>query len=215
MWRVMFVASRKWLKFSSILINMKYARTLMLVSLSLMLTACLGGLWTGASMVYDRHNVYKKMSDYQLSGMANHVLFDDRILKQSGCSLDLGVINGDVLLAGHLPTEQLRQIARKRLNRLEGYRELFFQVALSDDNNDGLQDGWITTKIRSQIFADSSIDPNTFKIITIDGIVYIMGDVKPDQAEKVLAIARDTEGVLRVVKLMRYYNLSEKPASNR
>ena len=32
-----------------------------------------------------------------------------------------------------------------------------------------------------------------------------MGDVKPDQAEKVVKIARFTQGVERVVKILRYF----------
>ena len=177
-----------------------------------MLNGCISSLWTGATLVYDRHNVYKKFYDYQLAVQANHLLFQDRILKQEGCYLDLAVFKGDILLAGHLPTEKLRHLARRRLKSLTGCRELFFQVAVYSGQANDLIDTWLTTKIRSQIIADADIDPNAFKIITIDKIVYVMGDVRPKQAEQVLSIARNTEGVVRVVKLMRYLNLSEIPA---
>ncbi|KTD51998.1 hemolysin, lipoprotein [Legionella quinlivanii] len=187
---------------------------IVIVLMSLLLGGCLGSVWTGANLIYDRHDVYKKLDDYQLAANAHHILFDDRILKQPGCSLDLAVLNGDVLLAGHVPSQHLRDVAVRRLNSLSGYRELFDQVDVSRDAGSGLQDSWITTKIRSQIFADASIDPNAFKIITSDRIVYIMGDVRPRQAERVIEIARNTSDVIRVVKLMRYYNLSESPAPN-
>jgi osmotically-inducible protein OsmY len=39
-----------------------------------------------------------------------------------------------------------------------------------------------------------------------------MGDVQTEQAEKVIKIARFTDGVQRVVKLMRYYTY--QPATN-
>ncbi|MGQ3890847.1 BON domain-containing protein [Legionella sp. CNM-4043-24] len=177
-----------------------------------LLTSCFSGIWTGATLVYDRHNVYKKIDDYSLSMTAHHVLFDDKLFRQEGACLDLAVFNGDVLLAGHLPNARLRRIARQRINSLSGYRKLFFQVAVEDQSGQNLNDSWITTKIRSRIITDSAIDPNQFKIITVDGIVYIMGDVRPHQALRVIEIARSTRGVLRVVKLMRYFNLSEKPA---
>ncbi|WP_242604331.1 BON domain-containing protein [Legionella birminghamensis] len=186
----------------------------LIILMSLLLGGCLGSVWTGANMIYDRHDIYKKLNDYQLAAAAHHALFDDRILKQSGCSLDLAVLNGDVLLAGHVPSERLRDLATRRLNSLTGYRELFNQVDVSLAVNNSLQDSWITAKIRSQIFADAAIDPNAFKIITSDRIVYIMGDVRPRQADRVIYIARNTSGVLRVVKLMRYYNLSETPSPN-
>ncbi|MFC3908209.1 BON domain-containing protein [Legionella dresdenensis] len=189
--------------------------TLLIIASVLLLSGCLGNIWTGAALIYDRHNVYKKLDDYQLAANANKLLFDDdkRILKQRGCSLDMAVFNGDVLIAGHVPSEDLRELINSRLNHLTGYRELFKQVAVSEAPSTGLEDSWITTKIKAQIIADSAIDPNIFKILTIDRIVYVMGDVPPSQADQVLKIASNTSGVIRVVKLLRYYNLSETPVA--
>ncbi|STX52919.1 hemolysin, lipoprotein [Legionella busanensis] len=178
----------------------------------LLLTSCIGTLWTGASLIYDRHNVYKKVYDYQLALQANQALFADRLLKQEGCYLDLAVFKGDILLAGHLPNRKLRHLAEARLRTLEGYREIFLQVAVYSAPANDLTDAWLTTKIRSQILADAEIDPNDFKIVTVDNIVYVMGDVRPNQAARVLNLAKNTQGVMRVVKLMRYLNLSEAPA---
>ncbi|MBA2710900.1 MAG: BON domain-containing protein [Tatlockia sp.] len=172
------------------------------------LTGCISNLWTGANLVYDRHNVYKKLSDYQLAAKASHALFHDQVLKCDNCSVDLAVFNGDILLAGHVPSLVLRTEAKKRITGLSGSRRFFNQLDLSSKPAKTVDDSWITTKIRSRIFADSEIDPNAFKIITSDSIVYLMGDVKPQQAEKVIDIARTTEGVERVVKLFKYYHLS-------
>ncbi|MGQ3889141.1 BON domain-containing protein [Legionella sp. CNM-1927-20] len=185
---------------------------LFIVSTISLLTGCIGSLWTGATLVYDRHNIYKKIYDYQLALQANQTLFQDRLLKQEGCYLDLAVFKGDILLAGHLPNRKLRDLTKARLQSLRGYRELFFQVALYSAPANDLTDAWLTAKIRSQIFADAQIDPNDFKIVTVDNIVYVMGDVRPKQAERVLNLAKHTQGVVRVVKLMRYLNLSEAPA---
>lgn len=175
---------------------------------STLLTGCMGGVWTGMNLVYTRHNVYKKVDDFHLALQANQLLFSDKTLKQEGAYLDLAVFNGDVLLAGHLPDAALRQLACDRLSALTGYRNLFKQVALSSDVNNGVEDSWITTKILSQIIADAEIDPGVFKIVTADRIVYIMGDVPPKQAHLVIAIARKTGAVMRVVKLLKYYQLT-------
>ena len=125
----------------------------------------------------------------------------------------MAVFNGDVLLAGHLPGNKLRNKAEQRLQTLSGYRKLFIQVAISKAVNNGIEDSWITTKIRSKIIADAQIDPTVFKIITSDRIVYIMGDVYPKEAVRVIDIAKRTDGVIRVVKMLKYYNLSQSPLS--
>ncbi len=196
------------LKYSNTFVNM--IRSLVILIISVCLTGCLGGVWTGASMVYDRHSVYKKMNDYHLSAEVNHVLFADKKLREAGCSLDVAVFNGDVLLVGHVPTmDQLNEVKR-RLQPIYGYRRIYNEISLNEQPLNNSQDSWITTKIRSEIFADDSIDPNAFKIVTADSVVYLMGEVRTDQAEKVINIARNQTGVLRVVKLMTYFTYQAK-----
>lgn len=187
-----------------------HLKTILLLG-SLLLTGCLSNVITGANLIYDRHNVYKKLSDFQLAAKSSQALFQDYVFKCEECSVDLAVFNGDILLAGHVPTAKLRQEAQQRIIALGGYRRLFNQIDLSSQPANNVEDSWITTKIRSRIFADSEIDPHVFKVITSDRRVYLMGDVRPEQAAKVIAIARNTENVERVVKLFKYYNLSKYP----
>lgn len=181
-----------------------------LFCLSVILSGCagVGGVWTGAMLIYDRHNVYKKMDDYRLGADANRRLFSNDRLRCEGCAIDLAVFHRDVLLTGHVPTIGLREEANTRLARLEGIRKMYNQLAIRSTSDHTLQDSWITAKIRSQIIADAAIDPGQFKIVTADGIVYVMGDMMPGQAARVLQIARETDGVLRVVKLFNVYRIS-------
>lgn len=178
---------------------------LIIILLSALVSGCLSNLWTGASLVYDRHDVYKKLNDYHLLVDINNALYADKLFKCEQCVLDIAVFNGDILVAGHLPSAELLNTAMYRLARVREYRHLFTEIAVKPISSNSMQDSWITTKIRSQIFADDSIDPNAFKIITSDCIVYVMGDVKRDQAEKVIKMARTTSGVERVVTLLKYF----------
>jgi osmotically-inducible protein OsmY len=169
------------------------------------LSSCISNVWTGASLLYDRHSLYEKFADYRLIAQINNVLAVNKTFAQNGCILDIGVFHGDILIAGHLPTDDLYQELRRRLRQLKGYRRLFNEVKLAKWENNSVQDSWITAKIRSRIFADDSIDPNAFKVITSDRVVYLMGDVKADEAAKVVQIARSTNGVEQVVKIMKYF----------
>lgn len=177
---------------------------------SLLLTACVSGVWTGANLFYDRHNVYHSFSDYELYTIAHHALYQDNYFKCAECHIDLAVFNGDVLLAGHVETNDMREEAYKRVMVHPDYRRLFKKISIDPIRTHVTRDAWITSKIRSQIVADSEINPRSFKVVTADQIVYLMGDVLPDQAEWVVEIARNTSGVKRVVKLFQYYHLSDK-----
>ncbi|MCE0722060.1 MULTISPECIES: BON domain-containing protein [Legionella] len=175
----------------------------------LCLSGCMGSLWTGATMVYNRHNVYKKLDDYSLYLKVNNAIAVDNTFKNSESVIDIAVFNGDVLVAGHVPNVGMQTELSRRLAKVRGYRRLFNQVHVSSSESNTVQDSWITTKIRSQIFADDSIDPNAFKIVTSDRIVYLMGDVHQEQAEKVINMARRTNDVVRVVKILKYFTYQD------
>jgi len=182
--------------------------------LAMLLSSCLSEVWTGASLVYDRHNVYRKWDDFQLGANGNRALYRDNLFKRDDCAIDLAVFHGDFLLAGRVPTLALREEAYERVHELREYRRLFNQLEVSRKPEDALQDRWITAKIRSQIFADSSLDPHMFKVVTSMQIVYLMGDVFPADGARVIQIARSCVGVKRVVTLFKYYNLSDHPAES-
>ncbi|WP_133128047.1 BON domain-containing protein [Legionella nagasakiensis] len=185
----------------------------LLVFSALLLSGCLSSVWTGATLIYDRHNVYKQVGDFQLAASASRALYRDKVFKCSDCFIDLAIFNGDILLAGHVPSTSLREEAQKRMMSLSGYRRLFNQLSVRQKQSSLLQDSWITAKIRSQIIADAAINPKKFKIVTVDRVVYLLGDVIPSQAARVILIARKTAGVKRVVKLLKYYNLSDRPSA--
>ena len=187
-------------------------RTVLLLILSaLCLCACVSSLWTGANLIYDRHNIYNKTADFQLQANASRALYHDQLFKQKDVSIDLAVFHLDVLLVGRVPTMALRQEALERITALPGKRRLFNQLEVTHRLGNPIEDGLITTGIRGQILADADIDPNAFKVVTSEQIVYLMGDVLPEQAKKVIVFARSFAGVKRVVTLFKYYHLSDKP----
>jgi len=187
-------------------------RALMLI-LSGCLTGCMAvsSTLTGVGLIYDRHNVYIRFNDFQLVSQIRHAIYRDGLFKGPDASVDMAAFNGDVLLAGHVATAAMRDELYARVAQLDmDYRRLFKQVALGLPDENGVEDLWITTKIRAQIIADSSLDPHKFKVVTVGGLVYLLGDVELNQAARVIDIARTTQGVRRVVKLMQYYQLTSR-----
>src|SRR3990167_8546348 len=123
---------------------------ILIALLASLLTSCLGTVWTGTTLVYDRHNVYNSLSDYKLALKAGHLLAQDKTFEQTGCLLDLAVFHGDILLACHVTTPELRKLAVERLHDLSGYRSLYNQIAVvNQQKTAGFSDAWITVKIRS------------------------------------------------------------------
>lgn len=196
----------KLLKYSSI-----FAKFLATSIACTLLSGCWSNLFTGASLIYDRHNIYIKLNDYQLAGKINNELYKDKLFKCKDCSLEVAVFNRDVLVVGSLPKKSLRHAAIERITSIPGERRVYNQVAISHNTGDPVYDSWITGNIRSRIIADSDIDPHEFKVVTSRQVVYLIGDVRQEQAEKVLVFARQSQGVRRVVNLLRYYKYEQRP----
>ncbi len=184
--------------------------SILIILSNFLLAGCWTNAITGASLIYDRHNIYIKLNDYQLAGKINKELYKDKLLKCDECALEVAVFNRDVLMTGSLPSKNLRHEASTRVKSIAGSRRIFNQVAISLNKGDSLYDSWITGNIRGKILADSDIDPHDFKVVTSRQIVYLLGDVHKEQAEKVLSFAQESPGVYRVVNLLRYYNFIRK-----
>lgn len=174
----------------------------------LFISGCVSTVFTGANIAYDRYHFYKKMNDVQLSAAVHHLLFaNDKTFKCYHCSVNILVFNRDILIAGHVPNSALRDEAQRRISSISGYRRFFNQLNIENRHEYLVEDSWITTQIRSEVFLNSKIDPTSFKIMTADQVVYLLGDIFPKQASKIVQIARETQGVDKVVTLFKYYYL--------
>lgn len=180
-----------------------------------LLSGCIGEIWTGVSVLYDRHTIYKQISDFQLDAGIGRALYKDQRFKAKNCSLDYAVFNGDVLVVGYLPNDALKREVRERVEKVQGARRYFFELSVGKPTDNVVEDDWITAKIRSEIFADASVNPKVFKVVTFDRVVYLMGDVLPLQANRVIQLARSCSRVKRVVKLFRYYVLADKSSEEK
>ncbi len=188
-------------------IHHKVLRLLCLFLLVLLLSSCLGSVWTAASLVYDRHHVYKKWNDIQLATRARHVLHLHHELGEAGCKIKVATFNGDLLLLGRAPSAKLRADIQQFMVQMGGYRRFFNQIEIRTTQENELQDSLMTLNLRKDIMTDADIDPNVFKIVTSNQVVYLMGDVLANQGARVIRLAQMGYGVKRVVNLMRYYRL--------
>lgn len=177
------------------------------------LGSCVSGIWTGASLFYDRHNVYKSVNDFTLSAKIQHAIYEDKKFNRRDGKIFVAVFHKRVLLAGHIANEDLKREALDRVRQIKGYKQLYDFVVVESAPIDNMTDQWISTKIKSKVILNDSIDPNAFKIVVVDRVVYLMGDVKRSQAEQVVAIARQVDGVEKVVKLMRYFTFQKQATS--
>ena len=62
-------------------------------------------------------------------------------------------------------------------------------------------DTWITGKVKSWLLGSSEIEGGRVKVVTENGVVYLLGLATEAEADRIAASASDTSGVQRVVRL--------------
>lgn len=116
--------------------------------------------------------------------------------------------NGIVLLAGQTPTAALKAQAgqaaqaTQRVKKVNNELQIMQPSSLLARNNDT----WLTTKIKTQMLADSTIPGSRIKIVTENGIVYMLGLVTRQEATLTTNLVQSVDGVQKIVKLFEYIN---------
>jgi osmotically-inducible protein OsmY len=126
---------------------------------------------------------------------ANPYLRDARVVTTS--------YNGQVLLTGQVPNGELRQQAGQAAANQANVRRVYNELIIAPNATMSVRasDSLLTTKVRSQLWAEESIKDSKMKIITESGTVYLLGLVSREQADLAGRVAQRIDGVQKVVRL--------------
>lgn len=171
------------------------------LSLVLLLGGCMG--------VFHSGNLPKEdpRSDLSLQAALNLELIQlDMALYHQVC---LKVFEGNVLLAGRVPSKELHTKLISTTRSIPGIKKVFDNTTIggSRDMSAYLSDAWKSTQIASKIFANNHLLPDNYAVETVDDVVYLLGrspNVKVRQ--EVIDIARRLEGVKKVISYIEIEN---------
>ncbi|WP_407312165.1 BON domain-containing protein [Pseudomonas sp. nanlin1] len=114
--------------------------------------------------------------------------------------------NGIVLLAGQTPRADLKAKAEQaaaavqRVKKVNNELQVLQPSSLLARNNDA----WLTTKIKAQMLTDGTIPGSRIKVVTENGIVYLLGLVTQAEATRATNLVQGVSGVQKIVKLFEY-----------
>lgn len=111
--------------------------------------------------------------------------------------------NGYVLLAGQVANEALKQKAADVVRDIRHVRRIYNEIEISAPTAALVRtsDAWITAKIKSSLLIGSDTPGLRTKVVTENGVVYLMGMVTREEADRLARAAADFSGVQRVVRL--------------
>jgi osmotically-inducible protein OsmY len=184
-------------------------RIITLIGMSLTLQSCfVAGAAAGAAavaMVYDHRTIEYTLQDTKI---ANKIVSKLNAYKDlwHESHIEVTAFNHIVLLTGQTPKAEWREIAGEIAKSTNDVDKVYNQLTIEGPTSSltRTSDSWITTKIRTQMLAEQNLKSSSIKVVTENGVVYLMGIVKPEQADLAVDIARKASGVQRVIKIFIY-----------
>ncbi|MFT5133624.1 MAG: osmotically-inducible protein OsmY [Gammaproteobacteria bacterium] len=192
---------------------MKNLNLLALLSILLILPGCaaviVGGAATGANVAHDRRTTGTFIEDEAIElKSVKEILQDKELSKQT--HLNVTSFNTIVLVSGEAPTEELRQRAIQIVRNIPKVTHVHDEISIAGPSSlmSRSADTVITTKVKSKLIVEKNLDGTHVKVVTENGVVYLMGLLNRQDADKATEIARQTGGVQKVVKLFQYSDKS-------
>lgn len=163
------------------------------------------GAAAGAAAFYDRRTTGTLIDDEVIELKSIDALRRDKELwKQS--HINVTSFNNIVLLTGETPNESLRQRAAEIISALDKVRKVHNEIAVAAPSAmiSRSSDTWITGKVKTLLLNAQKLDAARVKVVTENGIVFLMGLVTRAEGDSATDVTRQVSGVQRVVKVFEY-----------
>lgn len=120
--------------------------------------------------------------------------------------LNVVSFNGVVLLVGQVPSENLKRRAGSVVSEVRGVKRLHNELTEAGPLSIPARsnDAWLTTKVKSKLLIARNIKANRIKVVTENGVVYLLGLVSRDLGDRIVAAVRNTFGVQKIVRIFEY-----------
>ena len=191
--------------------KVKMLQVLVIVS-SLVLAGCTNVAVTGAQAVYNHKNIQNSLNDHYIAMRAGQAINNMDKPTFADANISVAAVNGEVLLTGEAPQVWQKEEAAKLVSEIPGVKKIYNLVTISSPSSTltRVSDAWITAKVKGKIIASNDVDATKVKVVTENGTVFLMGTLMPDQADVAVDIARQTDGVKSVVKVLKYMKITNK-----
>lgn len=189
---------------------MKKYYSLLLLALLFTLQGCVllaagAGAATTAVVVNDRRSFQTMADDRNIEFTANSQISHDANLNTNS---HVVVVSFDhaVLIAGQVPSQDVRQRIQALIQALPKVSRIYNELEIRPPTSPFIrsQDAWITAKVKTEMMRVKGLNFVQIKVVTENSTVFLMGIVTRKQDEIATIVARQIEGVNRVVKLFEY-----------
>ena len=183
--------------------NKLFSVTAIAFASSLTLSGCaalvVGATAVGISAATDTRSVGTQLDDQTIEVRVITALQTDDRFDDS--RIQVVSFNRSVLLLGQVSNSSLRDLASHLVRNTNGVDRVHNELKVAPVISLGQisKDTYITSKIKAKFVADDKVKATDIKVVTEAGEVALMGIVSSDVARAAIEIARNVNGVTRVI----------------
>lgn len=124
----------------------------------------------------------------------------------SSSHINITSYNGIVLITGQVPTEASRLEAEQIVSQVRKIRRIHNELTITSPTSTltRASDTWITAKIKANMIGDKQTSASQIKVVSENGVVYLMGLVTRAQADQAVEVVRGVNGIQKIVKIFEY-----------
>ena len=114
--------------------------------------------------------------------------------------------NGNVLITGQAADEALKRKATDIAEDVRHVRDVHNEMKIAGATSwlSRFNDGWLTSKTKTRLLLNGDTPGVRTKVVTDNGVVYLMGLLTRAQADAVVEQAQRVYGVQKIVKIIEY-----------
>jgi len=177
---------------------------------ALMLSGCVATMVGAAAVTtidvaHERRTLGAYIDDGAIELQIQQFMLRDKAVRRQ-THLNATSMNGVVLLTGEARTPEIKNRVVRYIEQVDGVRQVVDEAEIAGKTGliSRTNDGWLTTKVKTTLYAKTGFDANRVKVVTEHGTVYLMGLLTRAESSRAVDIVRHIDGVVRVVKVFEY-----------
>jgi osmotically-inducible protein OsmY len=167
------------------------------------LPAVVAGGGAAVLMAEDRRSTGTIIDDQTLEAKVRNRIndkYDEQV------HVDVASFNRFVLVVGEVPTQQIKDDIGTIALGVENVRNVQNELVIGPNPSASTRanDAYLTSKVKARFVSEHKFQANHVKVVTENGVVYLMGLVKRQEGDDAADVASTTGGVQKVVKVFEY-----------
>lgn len=185
---------------------MKYTITLLLMLFN---AGCASWVAPLSHQAIDQDHRYRttgsSIEDQAIERKAHINLY--RTLPESPASRIVAVSwNSQVLLAGQVPSAEAKKRAEAIVREIRRVVHVHNELTIDEPASLAARasDAWITGWVKTRLLFTTGVPARRVKVVTENGVIYLMGLLTREESEKAVNAVRTTRGAQKIVKIFEY-----------